>query len=38
MENGTYGNCSDCGGQIAEERLIAIPYADACIDCAESRS
>lgn len=38
IENGTYGNCSDCGGQIAEERLIAIPYADASIGCAESNS
>ena len=38
IENGTYGNCSDCGGQIAEERLIAIAYAELCIRFAEYNS
>jgi RNA polymerase-binding protein DksA len=30
---GTYGVCSNCGQQIAEERLEAIPYAKLCIAC-----
>jgi RNA polymerase-binding protein DksA len=30
---GTYGICANCGRQIAEERLEAIPYARLCIDC-----
>jgi RNA polymerase-binding protein DksA len=33
IENGTFGMCSRCGKQIAEERLEAIPYATRCIDC-----
>jgi RNA polymerase-binding protein DksA len=33
IENGTFGVCSRCGAQIAEERLEAIPYATRCIDC-----
>jgi RNA polymerase-binding protein DksA len=33
IDNGTFGTCEHCGGQIAEERLEAIPYATRCIDC-----
>ena len=33
IDNGTFGMCSRCGKQIAEERLEAIPYATRCIDC-----
>jgi RNA polymerase-binding protein DksA len=33
IESGTFGMCSRCGKQIAEERLEAIPYATRCIDC-----
>jgi RNA polymerase-binding protein DksA len=33
IEDGTFGMCSRCGKQIAEERLEAIPYATRCIDC-----
>jgi len=29
----TYGRCDDCGRQIAEERLDAIPYVATCVDC-----
>jgi RNA polymerase-binding protein DksA len=32
MENGTYGTCTACGKQIAEERLEAKPWASLCID------
>jgi len=33
IEQGTFGFCETCGQPIAEERLLAIPYATQCIDC-----
>ena len=33
IESGTFGICETCGQPIAEERLLAIPYAKQCIDC-----
>jgi DnaK suppressor protein len=33
IETGTFGVCETCGQPIAEERLMAIPYATQCIDC-----
>ena len=33
IENGTYGSCTNCGKQIPEERLEALPWATLCIDC-----
>lgn len=35
IEKGTYGKCHHCGKDIAEARLDAIPYAQACIECQE---
>ncbi len=37
IEEGTYGTCTNCGKQIAEERLEALPWATLCIDCARDR-
>jgi RNA polymerase-binding transcription factor len=37
IEEGTYGVCTNCGKQIAEERLEALPWATLCIDCARNR-
>lgn len=34
LEDGNYGSCVSCGGDIAEKRLEAIPHASQCIDCA----
>ena len=34
IEGGTYGTCTNCGKQIAVERLEAHPWASLCIDCA----
>jgi RNA polymerase-binding transcription factor DksA len=34
IENGTYGECEMCGGDIAPKRLEALPYTSVCIDCA----
>jgi len=35
IEQGNYGICSVCGGNIPESRLEALPYATKCVDCAE---
>ena len=37
IENGTYGTCTNCGKQIPEERLEALPWATLCIDCQRQR-
>ena len=37
LEEGTYGNCFECGGEIAEPRLRALPFAVRCKDCEEAR-
>lgn len=31
---GTYGRCADCGEPIALDRLLAVPEAVCCVDCA----
>jgi DnaK suppressor protein len=33
LKEGTYGNCSECGDQIIESRLRALPFAIRCLDC-----
>jgi RNA polymerase-binding protein DksA len=37
IDNGTYGQCTNCGNQIPEERLEARPYATLCIGCQRQR-
>ena len=37
LEQGSYGNCFECGEEIAEKRLRALPFAVRCKDCEESR-
>jgi DnaK suppressor protein len=37
LEQGTYGNCFDCGEEIAEKRLRALPFAVRCKECEEAR-
>jgi DnaK suppressor protein len=34
LEDGTYGRCQECGGEIGEARLEAMPAAVLCITCA----
>jgi RNA polymerase-binding protein DksA len=34
IDEGTYGECVQCGGEIAAGRLDARPEAALCIDCA----
>jgi DnaK suppressor protein len=35
MQEGTYGICKECSGQISLRRLEARPTAELCIDCKE---
>lgn len=35
LDAGTYGTCERCGDPIGESRLRALPYATACIECAD---
>jgi len=37
LESGNYGNCFDCGEEIAEKRLRALPFAVRCKDCEEAK-
>jgi RNA polymerase-binding protein DksA len=34
IENGSYGSCANCGNEIGENRLKALPTATRCINCA----
>ena len=36
-EEGSYGNCFECGDEIAHARLRALPFAVRCKDCEEAR-
>ena len=36
LEAGGYGDCAECGAEIAEARLKALPFAALCRDCQES--
>ena len=35
LDQGSFGSCSHCSTTIAEERLLAIPWARHCVDCQE---
>ena len=35
MKDGSYGICTNCGTQIGEKRLQAVPWTPFCIDCQE---
>jgi DnaK suppressor protein len=36
IEEGTFGECEDCGAEISYNRLLARPTADLCIHCKEA--
>ncbi len=36
IADGTYGTCRSCGKAIAAARLVAIPWAATCIECARN--
>jgi DnaK suppressor protein len=37
LEEGTYGDCFECGEEISEARQRALPVAVRCKDCEEAR-
>jgi DnaK suppressor protein len=37
LDEGTYGRCFECGNEITQKRLRALPFAVRCKDCEESR-
>jgi len=37
LDEGTYGDCFECGDEISEARLRALPFAVRCKDCEEAR-
>jgi len=37
LDQQTYGNCFECGDEISERRLRALPFAVRCKDCEEAR-
>jgi DnaK suppressor protein len=36
IEDGTFGECEECGAEISFNRLMARPTADLCIHCKEA--
>jgi DnaK suppressor protein len=37
LDAGTYGRCFQCGVEISETRLLALPFAVRCKTCEERR-
>jgi DnaK suppressor protein len=37
LDEKTYGYCFECGDEISERRLRALPFAVRCKDCEEAR-
>jgi DnaK suppressor protein len=35
LKEGSYGTCANCGREIGDKRLEAVPWARFCIDCQE---
>ena len=33
IDKGTYGVCGECGAEIGQDRLTAVPAASRCYDC-----
>lgn len=38
IDNEDFGYCAECGEEIPLPRLLAMPEATFCVDCAEERS
>lgn len=37
LDSGNFGDCFECGQEISERRLRALPFAVRCKDCEEAR-
>lgn len=35
MDAGEYGDCEVCGEAIVDDRLVSVPVATRCVECAE---
>jgi DnaK suppressor protein len=35
LREGTYGICEECGGEISDARLAALPFSVLCVKCQE---
>ena len=35
IDDGTYGFCGNCGKELSEKRLTAVPWTPYCVDCQE---
>ncbi len=35
LREGTYGVCEECGGEISDARLAALPFSVLCVKCQE---
>ena len=33
LDDGSYGKCEECGADIAEGRLVALPFSLLCVTC-----
>ena len=38
IENGTFGKCTTCDGEISIARLNAVPWTSVCIECKEKKT
>lgn len=37
IDAGSYGRCVDCGGEIPQKRLAALPASARCVECQRKR-
>lgn len=37
IDSGDFGSCEECGERIGEQRLLAVPGVEFCINCAEEQ-
>lgn len=37
LDEGEYGECEECGEEISDKRLEAVPWAILCLDCQEKK-
>ncbi len=38
IQNGNYGICAECEGEIGVARLNAVPWTSVCIECKEKKT
>jgi DnaK suppressor protein len=38
LDDGTYGECTNCGEDISPDRLMTLPYAELCVECQQEKA